>query len=88
MNTPGKAQAMKRFVLLLVVCAMVFLVGCRERAVPYGFGYGQVDTHDQRARRYDNIAELQLKGLVDDFDTFWLADRPTYLSYWHPREGD
>ncbi len=83
-----KGQAMKRFFLLVVLFVMVVSVGCRERAVPFGFGDGQVDTHAQRARRYANITEYEARGLVDDIDTFWLADRPTYMSYWHLREAD
>ncbi len=47
-----------------------------------------VKSYSQRERRYRNMGNLHARMLVDDFDTFWLADRPTYLSYWYVREAD
>jgi hypothetical protein len=76
-NTPGKVPDMKQALVLLLVCLAMLLVAC-----------GQVDTYDQRMRRWRNEADWSLRGAVDDFDLLWLADRPTYLSYWHLREAD
>ena len=69
---------MKKFLGLLMVLAGLCLTGC-----------GLVNkSYDQRERRYQNITNLQARMIVDDFDTFWLADRPTYLTYWYVREAD
>jgi len=87
MNTPGKAQAMKSFFLLVVLCAAVLLLGCQEKSM-YEFGDGMVDTHAQRQNRYGNITVYHARMFADDFDTLWLADRPSYQSYWHLRDAD
>jgi len=78
---------MKSVFLLAVFCVAAVLVGCGERST-YHLGDGMVDTHAQRQRRYANITEYQVRGFADDFDLFWLADRPSYQSYWHLREAD
>jgi len=69
---------MKKFLGLLIVLAGLFLTGCGLTNKSYA----------QRERRYRNITDLQARMIVDDFDTFWLADRPTYLTYWYVREAD
>ncbi len=74
---PGKVPDMKQVSILLLVCLAMLLAGC-----------GQVDTPEQRMNRWRNEIDWSLRGAVDDFDLFWLADRPTYLSYWHLREAD
>ena len=68
---------MKRLCLLLVLCVAVFAIGC-----------GVVDTYAERERRYDHMIDHAAREMVDDWDLFWLADRPLYLSYWHLREAD
>jgi len=68
---------MKTLILLAVLAAVV-VVGCS----------GLVDTPSQRHRRIMNSIEYDSHRIVDDWDHFWLADRPSYLSYWNIREAD
>jgi hypothetical protein len=74
-----KVNAMKKLFMLLTLLIAVFLVGCQ---------HGLVHSYGERKQRYRAIADLQNRMAVDDFDFFWLADRPTYLTYWYVREGD
>ena len=67
---------MKRLLMLLVVWALT--VG----------GCGMVDTYRQRENRYLNITGFQARQAVDDWDYFWLYDRPSRLTEWHLREAD
>jgi uncharacterized protein YceK len=68
---------MKRLVVLLVLLAAACLAGC-----------GLVDTYEQRKRRYRTITKYHARMIVDDWDYFWLAERPSYLTYWHLRGAD
>ncbi|KPK84440.1 MAG: hypothetical protein AMJ81_05545 [Phycisphaerae bacterium SM23_33] len=63
--------------VLLILLAAAFLAGC-----------GMVDSYGEREQRYKNITDMQLRMAVDDWDYFWLAERPSYLSYWYLREAD
>ena len=65
---------MKRLILLLVVLVGACLAGC-----------GLVHTHDERKSRYKSIVKLQARMMVDDWDYFWLAERPSYNTYWYLR---
>ena len=68
---------MKRMLVLLVLCVGFFVSGC-----------GMVDTYAQRERRYRNILDYNSRQAVDDWDYFWLADRPSYLTYWYLRDAE
>ncbi len=70
----GKVCIMKRLLVLLVVLAGACLAGC-----------GLVDSQQERKRRYKTIVQLQSRMIVDDWDYFWLADKPSYLSPWQVR---
>jgi hypothetical protein len=72
-----EVTVMKRLFVVLALLAATFMAGC-----------GLVHTYEERKRRFRNINELQSRMIVDDFDYFWLVDRPTYLSYWYVREAD
>lgn len=67
---------MKQLILLLLIAA--FIAGCS----------GLMDTPAERDRRIRNIVAYDSHRIVDDLDHFWLADRPSYLSYWSLREAD
>jgi len=68
---------MKQLVLVIALCVAAFIMGC-----------GMVDTYPERVRRMSNSSEYHARMIVDDSDVFWMADRPTYLSYWHLRDAD
>ena len=52
-------------------------------------GCGWYSTSQERQRRYSETTNLNLRESVDDWDYFWLADRPSYLTYWNVRgSGD
>lgn len=73
----GKVCIMKRLLVLLVVLVGTCLAGC-----------GLVDSHQERKRRYKTITQLQSRMIIDDWDYFWLADRPSYLTTWHVRGNE
>ena len=68
---------MKKLVMLLIVVFGALLVGCE----------GMVDNRQQRETRYHQISDLNMRGFVDDWDEFWLYDRNSRLTQWHPRAG-
>lgn len=49
------------------------------------WGAGLVSSHQDRMRRYKMITDYNLREAVDDWDYFWLYDRPSYLTYWNLR---
>ncbi len=61
-----------------LLVALLLLVGVLS-------GCGLVSTYPERERRYGAITNLNLREAVDDWDYFWLADRPSYLTYWNLR---
>lgn len=65
---------MKRMLVLLVLLAGM-MTGCA----------GMVSTPKERDRRYRTILNSDMHQIVDDWDYFWLADRPLYLTYWYYR---
>jgi len=65
---------MKRMLVLLALLVGM-MMGCS----------GMVSTHKEQARRYRTIVNIDMRQIVDDWDYFWLADRPMYLSYWYYR---
>ena len=66
----------KLFMLCLLVIGMS-LTGCAT----------MVETPVERDRRILGAAEINLKGMVSDWDTLWLAERETLLTEWHPHVG-
>ena len=71
---------MKRLLVLLGLLVVTFMSGC--------VGPGMVHSSAERKRRHRNIAALEARQINDDWDTFWLVDRPSRLTYWHLREAD
>ena len=64
--------------MMRLLVAFLLLVGVLS-------GCGLVSTYQERERRYRTITDYNLREAVDDWDTFWLADRPSYLTYWNLR---
>ncbi|MDY6912848.1 MAG: hypothetical protein SVT52_00080 [Planctomycetota bacterium] len=46
-----------------------------------------MDTAEQRNRRVGQTADFQNRMLVEDWDYFWLFERNSRLTQWHPRTG-
>jgi len=67
---------MKRLLIVL----MLFL-GCATT------GCGLMDTPSQRHRRIIQAHNFQWRMLVDDWDNFWLCERNSRLTEYHPRVG-
>jgi len=70
---------MKSLLIAAVLVLCTFVVGCN---CP-----GLVDTRAERRNRQELIVNLNTRMMVDDWDFFWLMDRNSYLTYWHPRVG-
>ena len=68
---------MRSLLVFLILLAAVVLSGC-----------GVVHTYAERERRFRTTTELQARMIVDDFDSIWLYDRPSYLTYWYVREAE
>ena len=65
---------MRRILLLWALGACVLAAG--------GCGDGIADTRRDRQERYKRIFDSDMKQINDDFDSFWLNDRPSRLSWW------
>lgn len=66
---------MQKFLLALTIAAAVFQSGCT----------GMVKTYDERENVYKEVMDTDARQFVDDFDTFWLADRQYRLTEWYLR---
>jgi hypothetical protein len=75
----SEGSDMKRLWVIVLLTVGAFLAGC---------GAGVVDTHQQRKLRYKHGLDLQARQIIDDFDYFWLAERPMELTEWHYRNTD
>ncbi len=69
---------MKKLFALLIVLTGLALTGCGLTNATYA----------ERQRRYKNITNYHARMISDDFDYIWLAERPSYLTYWYLREAD
>ena len=66
---------MKRFACLALILASVLAtVGC---------GDGVMDSRVERQERYKRIISNDMKQINDDWDLFWLMDKPTRLTSHH-----
>ncbi len=55
-------------------------------AVAYGAGCaGITRTGDENVYTFRQSAELDVRGMADDWNMIWLADRQTRLSRWYTR---
>lgn len=68
---------MKRFLLCaaLLAALLIGIVGCETT----------IRSEEQRSAHHRRIMENDLKLLVEDWDMFWMVDRPTRLSKWLER---
>ncbi len=66
---------MRRLLVLTVLLLGMVLGGC-----------GLVHSRADRERRYKEAIQFQARMIVDDWDNFWLAERPSYLTEWHLRQ--
>jgi len=65
--------------LLAIVCvvlAVSVLTGCTV-----------TEDVGARKRRISQVNDLQMRMLTEDWDYFWLYERNTSLTQWHPRVG-
>lgn len=67
---------MKKLLLALIIAGS-FFSGCATL----------VETPKERDRRILTGWNLDLRMAVEDWDYFWLVDRNSYLTQWHPRTG-
>ncbi len=74
----AKVRAMKKLLVLTILFAAMFIAGCGLADMNY----------DQRENRYRNKLAMDARMMIDDFDYFWLVDRPSRLTYWYVRSGD
>lgn len=68
---------MIRWAVLLGICAATFMVA--------GCGDGVALTRRERAERHKRILENDLQQFNDDWDLFWLNDRPSYMTPYRVR---
>lgn len=64
-----------RYWLLLTVLLASF-------ALQTGCGRGMAYTASERAHRREKVREIESRQLVDDWDMFWLNDRPLRTTRW------
>ena len=71
---------MRRIALMMILLALTasfMLGGCATL----------VETPEERHRRIMHITDLQMKMLVEDWDYFWLYERSSGMTQWHPWAG-
>jgi hypothetical protein len=66
---------MRTLIVLAVLVALGSLTGCATVA----------KTPGENQATYKRIADLDFRGVQDDWNMIWLADRPARLSKWHMR---
>jgi hypothetical protein len=66
---------MRLSILLGCLTALTVLTGCN----------GMVQTYEDRKNTYSRVLDTDTRQLVDDWDTFWMADRQTRLTEWYTR---
>ena len=65
---------MQRWILMITLAAVAGLsTGC---------GDGVARTRRERKETHRRVVENDMKQLTDDWDSFWLMDRPSRLSWW------
>ena len=67
---------MTRWLIAIVLVFSVVLVGCTT-----------VETAGEHHRRMMLTSDLNARMMVDDWDYFWLANRPHRLTHWPIRLG-
>ena len=81
-----EVRMMKRLLVFLVLLASFFLIpGCANMREE--FGATVAENRDARKRRISQISDLQMKMLAEDWDYFWLFERNSALTQWHPWVG-
>jgi len=69
---------MKKLLALTILLAAAMLSGC-----------GLADTSiSERQGRYKDSLRISSRMINDDWDSFWMVDRPSYRSYWYIRSGE
>ncbi len=67
---------MKKLLVMFVLTLSVALGGCT-----------MTETVTERHSRINQIWEIQMRQMVEDWDYLWLIDKPTYLNAHHVRTG-
>jgi hypothetical protein len=67
---------MKTLLVAMLLSLGILLGGCT-----------MTETPTERNQRIVRGADIQSREMVEDWDVFWLVDRPTYLSPWYVRTG-
>jgi len=84
---------MRRFVILVSLVVAVGAFGCRstvrmigmgERAV-VGYDESLTKSRSERIQAQRQQHDFMSRQLVEDIDSFWMADRPSRLTEWHVR---
>ena len=73
---------MKKLLVILILCSVMLMAGCSTSGYPT-----LVDSAQERSFRIDQIYDFQTRMLVDDWDSIWLIEKNTMLTYWNPHVG-
>jgi hypothetical protein len=65
---------MRRLLILLGMVLAASAFGCTVTKTPA-----------EHAHAYNRQGDIEAREVVEDIDTFWLADRPSRLTRWHVR---
>jgi len=67
---------MKKLLVVLFICVAITFSGC-----------GLVQTAEERNRRLTLGANLQMRSIIDDFDSLILWEQPCQMSQYHIEAG-
>ncbi|HET6430259.1 MAG TPA: hypothetical protein VM389_10905 [Phycisphaerae bacterium] len=66
---------MMKLLVLAILLAAMFVAGC-----------GMADMSiSERQSRYKASVQSSSRMINDDWDFFWMVDRPSYRTYWYAR---
>ena len=68
---------MKKLWVLTILLAAMFLAGC---------GLADMSLSERRSR-YKSSLQMSSRMINDDWDYFWMVDRPSQRTYWYVRSG-
>ena len=73
---------MKKLLVILILCSVMMMAGCGMSNHPT-----LVDSGQERDFRIGQIDDFQMKMLIDDWDSIWLRNRNSKLTYWNVHVG-
>lgn len=73
---------MKELLVILILCSVMLTAGCGTGGHPT-----LVDSSLEREFRIVQMDNFHNRMFIDDWDSIWLRERSSMLTYWTPHVG-